>query len=84
MSVVGYGNPLWSQLTAPSVTTVDLPVPEISCSAASMLFRQMRKNGDEREDGRYVEASFFADIAHQGEHRAASAAGTTAVTSSTG
>lgn len=42
ISIVGYGNPPWFELSAPPVTTIDLPVEALSQGAAADLFDQIK------------------------------------------
>lgn len=42
VSIVGYGDPPWFELAAPALTTLRLPVDDVSAAAATGLFLQMQ------------------------------------------
>ena len=44
LSLVGYGDPRWSELLTPPMTTVRLPVATLAADAAQELFRRLAKD----------------------------------------
>ena len=46
LSIVGYGDTDWFRLWRPTITTVGLPLNDIAATAASLLFRRIRKATD--------------------------------------
>lgn len=66
LSLVGYGDPEWFRLWKPSITTIGLPLKDISATAASLLFRRIREAGAEPAERTGLHAPFLPNLIIRG------------------
>ena len=62
LSIVGYGDTDWYRLWRPAITTVGLPLNDIAATAASLLFRRIRKANDKTTESSPLHAPFLPSL----------------------